>query len=92
MINRMMPGMKDFESVKNDDGTRPHIQKRLLLCNINDLYAQFTAEQEGLKISISKFTKLRRRHCGLARSSGSRNVYVCMHHENIKLMLNEMNI
>ena len=62
-ISRMMPGMKDFLSVKNDDGTRSHVQKRLLLCNINELYAQFIAEHEGLKVIISKFTKLRPRHC-----------------------------
>ena len=37
-ISRMMPGMKDFVSVKNDDGSRSHVQKRLLLCNINKLY------------------------------------------------------
>ena len=64
-ISRMMSGMKDFVSVKNDDGTRSHVQKRLLLCNINKLYAQFTVEDEGLKNSISKFTKLRPRHCVL---------------------------
>ena len=32
-ISRMLPGMKDFVSIKNVDGTRSHIQKRLLLCN-----------------------------------------------------------
>ena len=49
-IIRMMTRMKDFVSVKNDDGTRSHVQKRLLLSNINKLYAQFTTEHEGLKI------------------------------------------
>ena len=88
----MMPGMKDFVSVKNDDGTRSHVPKRLLLCNINELYVQFAAEHEGLEISISKLRKLRPRHCVLAGGSGSHNVYVCMHHENIKFMLSEFNI
>ena len=91
-ISRMIPRMKDFVSVKNDDGTHSRVRKRFLLCNINELYAQFTAEHEGLKISISKFTKLRLRHCVLAGSSGSHNVCICMHLENIKLMLNEINI
>lgn len=27
---------------KNDDGTRQHVEKRLLLCNANELYEQFT--------------------------------------------------
>ena len=52
----MMPGMKDFVSVKNDDGTRSHVKKRILLCNINELHAQFTAEHEGLKKSIGSIT------------------------------------
>ena len=91
-ISRMMSGIKDFVSVKNDNGTRSHVQKRLLLCNINELYAQFTAEHQGLKISISKFTKLRPSHCLLSGSSSSHNVCVCMHHKNIKLMLKEINI
>ena len=42
--------------------------------------------------SISKFTKLRTRHCVLAESSRSHNLCVCMHHENIKLMLHNINI
>ena len=79
-------------SVKNNDGTRSNVEKRFLLCNINELYAQFTIEHEGLEISISKFTKIRPPHCVLAGSSGSNNVCVCMHHENIKLVLNEIYI
>ena len=64
--------------VKNDDGTYSLVQKRLLLCNTNELYAQFTAEHEGLMISISKFTKLRPHHCVLAGSSGNHMcVFVC---------------
>ena len=73
----MMPEMKHFVSVKNDDGTRSHIQKSLLLCNLNEFYTQFTSEHEGLRVSISNFTK---------------HVCVCVYHENVKLMLNEINI
>ena len=52
-VSQMMLGMKDFVSVKNDDRTRLQIQKRLLLCNFNELYTQFTSQHEGLNISIS---------------------------------------
>ena len=38
-ISRMMPGKKDFLSVKQDSGTREHVQKRLLLRNIKELHA-----------------------------------------------------
>ena len=84
--------MKDFLSVKNDGGTRSHIQKRLLLYSLNESHTQFTSEHEGLNISISEFTKLRPRHCVLPRSSGSHNLCVCMHHGNVKLMLNVTDI
>ena len=56
------------------------------------LYAQFTSEHESLEIIISTLTKLRSRYCVLAGSSGTNNVCVCVHHENFKLMLNEINI
>ena len=39
-ISRVMPGMKDFVSVKIGD-TRMHIQKRLILCNLREVYASF---------------------------------------------------
>ena len=83
----MMPGMKNFVSVKNEDGTRSHIQKRLLLFDFNEVHAQFTLEHEGLKISISKFTKFRPCHCLLAGSSSTHNMCDCMHHKNVKLIL-----
>ena len=42
--------------------------------------------------NISKFTKLRPRHCVLAGSSGPHNVCICVHHKNVKLWLNKINI
>ena len=71
---------------------RSQIQKRLLLCNLNELYPQLTSEHEGLKIIIFKFTKHRPRHCIIAGSSSTQSVCVCVHHENVKLMSNEINI
>ena len=44
------------------------------------------------KIIISKFIKIKPRHCVLAGSSGTHNVCVYVQHENFKLMLNEINI
>ena len=54
--------------------------------------AQFTGEHEGLKISISKFTKLRRRICVSTESSGTHNVCACVHHEHVILLLSEIDI
>ncbi|KAJ8685943.1 hypothetical protein QAD02_021736 [Eretmocerus hayati] len=90
--SRLMPGMNDYISVKNSDGKREHVQERLLLCNMNELYSQFVQEYSDKKIGISKFTQLRPKHCVIAGSSGTHVVYVCVHHENDKLMLDSINI
>ncbi|KAJ8684527.1 hypothetical protein QAD02_020319 [Eretmocerus hayati] len=66
-----MPGMNNYISVKNSDGKREHVQKRLLLCNMNGLYSQFVQEYSDKKIGISKFTQLRPKHCVIAGSSGT---------------------
>lgn len=36
-FSRIMPGKKDFISVREPQG-RAHIQKRLILCNLKELY------------------------------------------------------
>ncbi|KAJ8671657.1 hypothetical protein QAD02_002916 [Eretmocerus hayati] len=63
--------MNDYISVKNSDGKREHVQKRLLLCNMNELYSQFVQEYPDKRIGISKFTQLRPKHCIIAGSSGT---------------------
>ena len=41
-ISRVMPGKKDFVSVRGADGKRVHKQKRLLLmCNLREAYREF---------------------------------------------------
>ena len=46
-ISRVMPGMKDFVSVKIGD-TRMHVQKRLILCNLREVYARRSMEMHKL--------------------------------------------
>lgn len=36
-----MPGINDFVSVRNNEGVREHIQKRLILSNLKELYELF---------------------------------------------------
>lgn len=91
-ISRLMPGVKDYVSLKQNDGRRQHVQKRLVLANLNELFAQFKAEHTDVKIGFTKFTQLRPLHCVLAGSSGTHTVCVCVHHENFKLMLSEINV
>lgn len=78
---------KDFVSVKLHDGQRVHLQKQLLLCNINELYQHFKLEYPDTKVGLSKFFSLRPKQCILAGDSGTHIVCVCIYHQNVKLML-----
>ena len=86
-----MPRMKDCVSVRIND-KKVLVQKRLILCNLNELYAEFQSEHEGTIIGFTKFTKLRPKHCVFAWSSGTHSVCVCVHHENVQLMLRGINL
>ena len=61
--SRMMPGMKDFVSVKKDDGSRKHDKKKLILCNLSELHPNFKAQHPTVKICLPKFSQLRPRNC-----------------------------
>jgi hypothetical protein len=58
-------GKKDFVSVKQE-GTRVHIQKRLVLSNLREVYGAFKDTYPDKKIGFSKFAELRPQHCILA--------------------------
>ena len=85
-ISRIMPGKKDFVSVLTAEGKREHCQKRLLLCNLKELYEQFKTLNPGTEVGFSTFAMLRPRECILAGSSGTHSVCVCSLHQNAKLM------
>ena len=57
--SRILPGKKDFKFVKGPDGKRQHVQKRLLLLNLNELYQKYKARYPNDKIGLSKFCALR---------------------------------
>ena len=81
-FSRLMPGAKDFVSV----GYKVHEQKRLLLCNLRELYVEFKNLHSNIKISFSKFCSLQPKWCVLMGSSGSHAVCVCAIHQNAKLL------
>ena len=84
--SRCMPGKKDFVSVQSAHG-RIHVQKRLILCNLKELYQHFKENYPQQHIGFSKFAELRPKHCILAGASGTHSVCVCTIHQNVKLML-----
>lgn len=75
-VSRVMPGRKDYISVREGEG-RVHVQKRLVLCNLRELYAIFKDQHSSDHIGVSKFASLCPQHCVLAGASGTHTVCVC---------------
>lgn len=86
-VSMNMPGMKDYVSIRNDEGERRHVQKRLILSNLKELYVLFRSKYTETKIGFSTFVSLRPKNCVLAGMSGTHTVCVCAIHENVKLMM-----
>ena len=85
-VSRIMPGKKDFVSVKQGE-QRVHIQKRLVLNNLREVYQLFKDRFPTETVGFSKFADLRPKHCILAGASGTHSVCVCTIHQNVKLMM-----
>ena len=56
-ISRMLPGKKDYVSVKQADGKREHRQEGVLLLKIGEAHKLFK-EESSVKIGKSKFAEL----------------------------------
>ena len=87
-FSRQMPGKKDYVSISRNI----HKQKRLILSNLNELYANFKTRYPDTKIGFSKFCQLRPKWCVIAGSSGTHSVCVCTYHQNMKLVLAPINV
>lgn len=85
MYSRIMPGKKDCVSL----GHGQHMQKRLILCNLVELYSEFkkTHPDTAKIIGKSTFISMRPKFCVIAGSAGTHNVCVCETHQNAKLLL-----
>jgi len=83
----MCLGKKEKVGVGNLDGEKEYHQKRLVLCNLKELYSNFKKENPGIKIGFSPFAALRPKWCVLSGSSGTHSVCVCTYHHNPKLMI-----
>ncbi|GBM26788.1 hypothetical protein AVEN_34768-1, partial [Araneus ventricosus] len=75
--------MKDVVSI----GKKVYERKRLILCNLSELYSSFKLEYPNLKIGLSKFCSLRPKWCVLAGASGTHLVCVCTIHQNVILLI-----
>lgn len=73
--------------VKMPDGVRKPVGKRRILHNLNDLYQVFKKEHPNIKVSISKFQKLRPRNCVWPGLKGYHITCVCEQHQNFEFLL-----
>jgi hypothetical protein len=84
--SRMMPGRKDYVSV----GKGIHKQKRLLLCNLRELYSEFKVVHPEINVGFSMFCSLRPKWCVSVGAAGTHSVCVCVYHQNAILLTNAL--
>ena len=85
---RLMPGRKDYFNIK----CNIHQQKRLILCNLNELFRAFKEQNPTASLGLSKFYSLRLKCCVLAGSADTHAVCVYTRHQNMKLLLELLNV
>ena len=83
-----MPGRKDCVSIKRNI----HQQKRHILCNLNELFRPFKEQNPTVSLGFSKFCSLSPKWCVLAGSAGTHAICVCTIHQNMKLLLEPLNV
>lgn len=88
---RIMPNKKDTVVVKIDD-QKERKQKHLLLYDIKVLHSMFKKKYPEHPIGLSKFAELRPKWCVVAGASGTHSVCVCTTHQNVKLMIDSINV
>ena len=86
-VSRQLPGKKDYVSI----GYKQHKQKRLLLCNLKELFSLFCEKNPDIKIGLSKFCTLRPKWCKPVGSPGGHSVCVCSVHQNAILACHALN-
>jgi hypothetical protein len=68
--SRQLPGKKDSVSVSKS----VHVQKRLILCNLKELYEDFKTKLPIANVGFSKFCQLLPKWCVLAGVEGTHSV------------------
>lgn len=93
--SRLLPGAKDYVSISTAEG-RIHVQKRLVLCNLKELYQKWVElnndSTDMPKIGFSSFALQCPKNCVLAGAAGTHSVCVCIYHQNPKLMVDALGV
>ena len=84
--SRKFPGKMDSLSIQKG----VHKQRRLVLCNLYELFVAFKERNPDVKIGFFKFCTLSPKWRVIAGSSETHSVYVCTTHQNTILLVEEL--
>lgn len=86
-ISRNLPGKKDVVMVRNDNGKREAVRKRLLLSNLNEAFAAFKMRSPQVNVGFSKFAELRPPQIILPGQSGTHRYSPSIFDRKVAMML-----
>lgn len=86
--SKVLPGKDDKISISKG----VYEQKRLMLCNVQELYALFNKKYPDIKVGLSMFFKLRPKYCVSAGATGTHKICVCQTHEDVRLIVSALGI
>lgn len=89
-ITRVMPGKNDCMTIRIN-GVKQTLQKRLLLSTMKESYEEFKRRHCNIKVGFTKFSMLKPKNCVQLGSSGTHSVCVCTIHQNVKIMVANVN-
>ena len=84
-ISRVCPGMKDVRTVRDEEGKRTKVARRVLQFTLNEAHAIFLSENPENSICRSKFCQLRPTDVFLS-STAEQIVCACVIHENAQFL------
>ena len=91
-ISRICPSAKDFLRIRNEEGIKESVQKRLVLMNLKEAFALYKSDETNPCIGFSTFAELRPKNCILAGASSTHSVCVCIYHQNAKLQFSALGL
>ena len=88
ILNSFLVKKKNYFSIEKN----VHVSKRLIICDLKELYTAFKDKYPDLKINFSTFGSLRPKWCITVSPKGTHSVCLCTAHQNVKLLLSLVNL
>lgn len=85
-VSKMLPGRKDYVTLKQPNGEKIQQQKRLLLFNLRTVHGMFQDKHPDVSIKWAKFAEVRPPQVVFAGAPGTLVMCVCLYHTNPDLM------